>query len=232
MKVSNETIFWTRDVCNAAEGPQAFVLLTDLDDPALRHLTQLAPTPQDLARAEAYRGADKERFLARRAVLRRLVARKLGCAAEAASIIVDDFGAPRLSAPHISPDAELFLSISRRGALAALAVASRPIGVDIEISGTPEEVPTAMLHGNEAARLAPLDQSARHRAFLEIWTLKEAYLKALRTGLLREPAQIEIRLDEGQIRLLDCGRPVATTTCETRTERLGGNTIIVACVML
>jgi 4'-phosphopantetheinyl transferase len=233
MPVASETIFWTRDIADAAEGPQALVFLADVDDPALRPLLQLAPTPQDLVRVEAYRGAVKERFFACRALLRQLVARKLGCNAEVVSIIADESGAPRLSAPHDSSDTDLFLSISRRGALAALAVAPRPIGVDIEILSEPEDVPVAMLHKSEAERLASLDVAARHKAFLEIWTLKEAYLKALRTGLSREPAAIEVRFEQcGQIRLFDRGQPVTTTACECRSEVLGYEGVILACVML
>ncbi len=234
MPLSSETIFWTRDFSAAAKAPHGLVFLADLDDPAICPLTQLAPTAEDFLRADIYGGAAKERFLARRAVLRRLLAGRLGCAAEAAVVAADGSGAPRLVAPKpVSPNAELFLSISGCGALAAFALAPRPIGIDIEILGLPEEVPTAMLHKAEAERLAPLDHAARHKAFLEIWTVKEAYLKARRTGLSREPAEIEVRFeDEDAIRLFDRGQPVATIVCACHNEALGGATIIAACVMV
>ena len=233
MPFSHPPIFWTRDSAGAVNGSQALVLLADLDDPTLGPLTSLLPTPEDLARAATYPDARRGYFLARRALLRQLVARRFGCAAEAVVISVDESGAPRIASPNeISPDANLRLSISRRGALVALAIAPRPIGVDVEILGRPEEVPAAMLHKDEAERLADLNGAARHKAFLEIWTLKEAYLKALRTGLRREPAEIEVRWEDGQIRLFDRERPVATTACDSRCEMLGAETIIAACVLL
>lgn len=34
-----------------------------------------------------------------------------------------------------------------------------------------------------------------HEYFLHLWTAKEAYVKAIETGLSREPAEIEIRFD-------------------------------------
>ncbi|QXX76206.1 4'-phosphopantetheinyl transferase superfamily protein [Methylovirgula sp. HY1] len=230
MPVASETIFWTRDFSAAARAPRALVLLADVDDPALRGLTSLPPKPEDLARASAYRDARRGYFLARRALMRQLVARRLGCAAEAVTIAVDAAGAPCLGSATNGP--ELFVSIARRGALAVLAIAPRPIGVDLELLGPPEAIPTAVLHDAEAQHLAPMDAVAQHRAFLEIWTLKEAYLKALRTGLTREPAEIEVRREKAQIRLYDRGRPVVPATCESRRETFGGKTVVAACVML
>ncbi len=232
MPVSSETIFWTRDFSAATQAPQPLVLFADLADPAIRALTQAPPPPEDFARAAAYRDARRDYFLARRMLLRQLIARRLGCAAEAVVIAADESGAPRLALPFKNaPEPELFLSIARRGALAALAIASRPIGVDMEILGPPEEIPTAMLHAAEAERLVPLGRAARHRAFLEIWTLKEAYLKALRTGLSREPAEIEVRREGTQIRLFDRGLGVAAA-CQSRCEIFSAETVIAACVML
>ncbi len=229
MDVSSETIFWTHAIGDAALSQQAVVLWLDLDDPAIRPLTELPATEEDVSRAAAY-GVARTYFLARRAVLRHFIARRLGCAAEAVAISTDSSGAPVLSAPRQS--AELFLSISGRGAFAAFAIASRPIGVDIEILGPAEDVPMAMLHANEAARLAGLDPASRHKAFLEIWTVKEAYLKALRIGLSREPSEIEVRFEEESgIRLFDAWRPVTVTASASRSEGLGGETLIAACVV-
>ncbi len=227
--IANETLLWTHDISEAMKAPQALVLLTNLDDLAIRPLLQLAPTPDDLLRAATYGEAAKARFFARRALLRQLLARRLGCAAEAVVVSADGSGAPRVA----TPKNDVFLSVSGRGALAAFAIAPRPIGVDIEILGQPEEVPGAMLHQAEAERLQGLNSVARHKAFLEIWTLKEAYLKALRIGLAREPAEIEARFAKGgDIRLFDHGAPVTTTACECRSEVLGREAIIAACVAM
>jgi 4'-phosphopantetheinyl transferase len=225
-----ETIFWTRDIAQAAASPHAGVVCLNLDDPALQSLTLLPPTPDDVARAAVYGAPQRERFFARRAMLRQLIALRLGCVPETIGIANAASGAPRLMAPAHSG---LYLSVSGRGAFAGLAIASRPIGVDIEILGSPVDVPLAMLHQNEVACFPAVDAGDRHRAFLELWTFKEAYLKALGLGLTREPADIEVQFDaEGGIRLLDRGAPVKASAAMGKVQNCGAETVIAAAVML
>lgn len=86
-------------------------------------------------------------------------------------------------------------SSSRRGALALLATAPHPVGVDVERVGG--DAPTlSMLEltctPGEAAALAGRPPAERGDAFLALWTAKEAYLKALGTGLAVAPALVEI----------------------------------------
>ncbi len=76
----------------------------------------------------------------------------LGCAAGEVVVGADPSGAPKLIAPK--QNAPLFISISGRGSFAAFAAAATPIGVDLEILGAPEDVPSAMLHESERARLS------------------------------------------------------------------------------
>lgn len=83
----------------------------------------------------------------------------------------------------------LFLSIGSRDPLAAVAVARSRIGVDVEAADPKGEIPWNVLHPDEAALLlAGQDDEARAHTFSRLWSLKEAYLKALGTGLSREPA--------------------------------------------
>ncbi|WP_052434133.1 4'-phosphopantetheinyl transferase family protein [Streptacidiphilus melanogenes] len=96
-------------------------------------------------------------------------------------------GRPRLA----SADGPEF-SLSHGGDLVLIGLApqSAPIGVDVERLPGPETVreTTATLHPAERTELAAAAGGPSPEAFARIWTRKEAYLKALGTGLGREPS--------------------------------------------
>ena len=74
---------------------------------------------------------------------------------------------------------------SHSGDVAAVAVASRPVGVDIEI-GTPrrlEGIARRMFAPDERRVLDTAAGAARQRLFYRCWVAKEAYAKARRRGL-------------------------------------------------
>ena len=178
-------------------GPEAFwltlalplVVCACLDDPEWAPALALPPNAMDLA--DAARGpADdrRRRFLQRRAVLRGLVGRVLGCDAAEVVIAHDALGAPRV----VVPAAGLHVSVAGRGALAAFGLAWGPIGVDLEPVGEAVEPAWNALHASERVWLEGLAAGDRHGAFLRIWTIKEAYLKMLGLGLRIEPAEVVV----------------------------------------
>ena len=229
MKASRDTIFLTHDFAEAASHKGAVVLVLDLDDPRLDDQRALPATAEDLSRAASYGEVARKTFLARRVLLRHFLAARLGCAAGEIVVDADPSGAPKLVAPKKNT---LFISVSCRGSFAAFTAAATPIGVDLEILGAPEDVPSAMLHESERARLSGFDTAARHKAFLELWTLKEAYLKARRLGLSREPSEIAVTFTDGRIAFFDRGTPVPAKAALCKTEPLRNNTIIIGCVLL
>jgi 4'-phosphopantetheinyl transferase len=87
----------------------------------------------------------------------------------------------------------LFLSISRRGPFTAVALAASQVGVDVELVEGDGEIPWNVLHPSESAMLRQEDGPARAAAFARLWSLKEAYLKALGIGLFREPSSFALR---------------------------------------
>ncbi|WP_042434661.1 4'-phosphopantetheinyl transferase family protein [Streptacidiphilus anmyonensis] len=97
-------------------------------------------------------------------------------------------GRPRLT----SADGPEF-SLSHGGDLVLIGLAppTVPIGVDVERLPGAETVheTTASLHPAERAELAAASGGPSPASFARIWTRKEAYLKALGTGLGRDPSE-------------------------------------------
>ncbi|MBK3589875.1 4'-phosphopantetheinyl transferase superfamily protein, partial [Streptomyces sp. MBT57] len=83
----------------------------------------------------------------------------------------------------------LHFSLAHSRGLIAVAVAPRVIGVDVERLPSPETVEACAraLHPGEQAELAAAPPGERRAHFGRLWTRKEAYLKALGTGLSRHP---------------------------------------------
>jgi 4'-phosphopantetheinyl transferase len=161
-----------------------------------------APNAADLADAGRRGGETLRLYLRRRALLRVLVAQRLGLAADAVVVGYDARGAPvlrqrRLPRTRNRPQApRLFVSLSARGGLAAFALAEGPVGIDLEPLADPGPLAAALTLA-EGAALAAAPEEVRPVMALRYWTAKEAYLKALGMGLLRDPARIEITAADG-----------------------------------
>lgn len=210
-------------------GPEiasACVLALDLGDPAAAPLLRPAPLASDLRDEIRPGAADRRHFLARRAALRSFVARHLGVEAETIEIAYDAAGAPRLHQPAVS----LHVSVSARGSLALLALSDKPVGIDFEPE-TPTEPMIDVLHPTERVELASLEGSARMRRFLDIWTAKEAYLKALGDGLNRDPSGIATAFTATGVTISDAGAPVALAASECRALEVNGVPIIASCIV-
>lgn len=148
--------------------------------------------------ARFLRAQDRRAFLARRCFLRAVLASYLGCSPEEIAYAQGEHGKPRLA----SPGGELSFSLSRSGEWILLGLSrGRELGVDVERGDgladarDLERVAERALTAAERARLARLPAAERARALLRAWTRKEALLKALGTGLAREPDTVEVGLE-------------------------------------
>lgn len=125
----------------------------------------------------------------RRASLRSLAAAASGPSAGEIAVVHEAGRAPRL----VACDARrLCLSSASRSGWAALAVAAGPVGIDVERIDPGGEIPWNVLHPGEVAHLRAEPRADRAAAFARLWTVKEAYLKALGQGLAREPASFRV----------------------------------------
>ncbi|MCB1019522.1 MAG: 4'-phosphopantetheinyl transferase superfamily protein [Bryobacterales bacterium] len=139
----------------------------------------------------------RERFTSRRAILRRLLAAYIGTAPQRIELHYGPNGKPYL------PGGELELNLSHSADRALLAFARRPIGVDLEKLRPVEdalEIATRFFSPPETAELAQLEAEERSGRFLDLWTKKEAFVKALGVGLSRPlPSFTVPRGEEGWV---------------------------------
>ena len=103
---------------------------------------------------------------------------------------------------NISTSAVPFFNLSHSGDFVMLAISDTPVGCDIE------RLHKAILshhvfHPQELARLLALPEGdARDHEFLRLWTAKEAFLKAIGTGIDTNAATYNLS-NGGPIRLND-----------------------------
>ena len=133
-----------------------------------------------------------ERSELRRSLARELLARQFGLAEAAVEIGHEPAGRPLILRPRGSG---LHLSLATRAGLVAIALAHRPVGIDVERVALASEPPLAVLHPGERHWLENLPAPARPLAFAQLWSAKEAYVKALGTGFARAPESFSVQLD-------------------------------------
>lgn len=119
-------------------------------------------------------------FLLTRALLRATLPEVTGAPYAAATFARAGSGRLHLLAP-----AGWHVSVSHADGLAAIALATAPCGVDIERPRPADTAAVARRYFAAAERdwLAALPAAARQEAFFQLWTLKEAAVKALGAGL-------------------------------------------------
>lgn len=166
---------------------------------SLSHLTPLARTLSTEERARAqrfYRDEHRHRFVVARGVLRCLLGRYLELDANDVAFAYGPYGKPDID--DAQNNARVSFSVSHSHAWVVCAfVRERRIGIDIEhrAGDRHDSLVDHVLSESERRRFAYLPGTERAAAFLDIWTRKEAYLKAIGTGLAMAPTDIEIALD-------------------------------------
>lgn len=137
----------------------------------------------EAARAARFRSAEaRDRFVAGRALLKTLLGVHLGRPAGAVRLRIEPSGRPVLA----DPEALVRFSVSHSGERVVVALADRDVGVDIErLRHLPDALDLArrFFDASEATALQAEAVERRSAAFLEMWTRKEALLKARGVGL-------------------------------------------------
>jgi 4'-phosphopantetheinyl transferase len=135
--------------------------------------------------------------------LRSLLGAYLGLPAESVVLVHGEHGRPELAPPWNQP---LHFNWSHSGDKAIIAVARGIVpGIDIErVRPRPRsrELTDRFFHPEEAAALSVLDESRREIVFLELWTGKEAVLKALGRGVAFGLHRLHLVAEPGAAHLL------------------------------
>jgi 4'-phosphopantetheinyl transferase len=145
------------------------------------------------------RAADRDRYALARGTLREQASRRLGVAPEQVTVTRD-----RLGKPALADATGLACNVSHSGDVVAVAfAAAREIGVDVEAhrDGIDHlDVAAGFMTPGERAAIARARRDERAQMFFRQWCFKEALVKALGTGLTRDPARFEIRFGTGNPR--------------------------------
>jgi 4'-phosphopantetheinyl transferase len=158
-----------------------FRLPLDLDDARLAGLTAILSKDESARAARFIPETSRRHFTAARGQMRQVLGALLGRDPAALRFELGSHGKPFLSG------GELCFNLSHSGGLALLAVsANQEIGVDIEASTRVveyENIGRRFFAPSEAAALLELPEAEHARAFFNIWTRKEAYMKACGLGM-------------------------------------------------
>jgi 4'-phosphopantetheinyl transferase len=161
-------------------------------------------------RAARFRFArDRRRFNICRAALRMLLASYLEEEPSRLTFSYAGNGKPELGGIHESSG--LRFNVSHSGDMACVGVTSeRRIGVDIEAIRYDVEIKAIaerFFSVSEQRDLAGLPAEDQHRGFFNCWARKEAYVKALGSGLSRPLSEFDVSLRPGEPAGLLATRP-------------------------
>lgn len=160
-------------------------------------------SPAELARAARFvRAADRAAHAAAHAGLRAILGDCLGVPPARLAFGTEPMGKPFLTAPDSTG---LHFNLSHSKGLAALGIARFPIGVDLEaLRPVEDDLAATVFSPLEMEELATLPPSLRQAGFFRGWTRKEAFVKALGSGLLAPLDRFSVTLSpEAPARLRD-----------------------------
>lgn len=140
-------------------------------------------SPEELARLEQYRSREaSERYVVTRSLVRTVLGDRLGMAARELRVSRTDMGKPVVAEG-------VHFNVSHSGDLILLALSDqRAVGVDVERKREVLRVQAMTKRWLTESERADLDQLVQRgatpsEAFLSVWSLKEARLKALGVGI-------------------------------------------------
>lgn len=167
----------------------------ELDPALLGDVYDSLITPDEQARHNRYKLAKDQRlFLATRWLERTTLSRYEKVAPEAWRFHYDTNGRPEIATPHVDG---LKYSLSHSKGMVLMGLTrQRAIGVDVQfMEPLPDLLKVARVFCS-AQELERIDKAGTdtqsHELFYEIWTVKEAYLKAIGTGMQIAPARCTV----------------------------------------
>jgi 4'-phosphopantetheinyl transferase len=180
-----------------------YAFTAELARPALRERCLALLSEAERARQARFRFArDQDSYLLAHALVRGTLAALLGEDARALQFEDGEHGRPELVTPQTTPRVRFNLSHTE-GLVACAFALEHDVGVDVEhVDRRVEiaELSKSVFSPSERERLlGRADEHARRQRFFELWTLKEAYIKAVGKGLALPLRAISFELDAGEL---------------------------------
>lgn len=128
---------------------------------------------------------DKNLYLLAHVMVRLVLSHYLNCSPQSLEFVVNAYGKPTLKKPL----SEISFNLSHSKNAVALAVCNNDkldLGIDIECqerNGQILSMATHFFSKSEAALLLEKPEEMQTETFFKLWTLKEAYIKAIGKGL-------------------------------------------------
>jgi 4'-phosphopantetheinyl transferase len=140
--------------------------------------------------------AARHRYVAARCLTRLLLARYTRQSPESLVFTLGARGKPRLESPR--HHSGFHFNSAHTGDIIAVGVAACELGIDVEsLRPVPKHSRLAarFCSAPEQEQLASLREEDRDAAFLTMWTCKEAYLKAVGSGIAMPLRKVEVEID-------------------------------------
>jgi 4'-phosphopantetheinyl transferase len=160
-----------------------------LDPPKVLDL-EMVLTTAELAQADRCRlPLVRQRKIVARARLRQILSHYLNMDPRTIEISGGTYGKPQVKG--------LEFNVSHSENLAVYAISQQPVGIDIEYRRSLEmtSLVERFFAPTELADWQKLPAEQRELAFFRAWTMKEAYLKAIGTGLHTSLAAVVVEMD-------------------------------------
>jgi len=172
----------------------------DLNLEALARLAAILSGEEQQRAARLRFERHHNRFIAARGILRSLLATYLDCAPDLLQFGYGPNGKPALSGPFAMSGLSFNLAHSENLALIAVSH-SGPLGVDVEyirpLSDT-DELVARFFSSRENALFRALPDGQKNAAFFNLWTRKEAWLKATGEGIAHSLNRVEVTFLPGE----------------------------------
>ncbi|MCH5586174.1 4'-phosphopantetheinyl transferase superfamily protein [Shimazuella sp. AN120528] len=149
----------------------------------------------------------QKKYVISHGMMRQLIASYIACNPRDIRYHFNAFGKPEL----VIPSCPLHFNLSHSEQFAALAIASHPVGADIEQIKPLEDYVSLTRHFlsiKERKSFCQLAADDQQLAFYRAWTRKEAYIKAIGMGLSYPVEQVTISFDEQPQLLEDRANPM------------------------
>lgn len=153
----------------------------DLDDARWDSLEWLLDSGERIKAMQFHTDQLRGRSRRCRSALRCILSHHTGLSPSGLRLAANRFGKPELAGNRVH------FNVTHTEGWALIAVAGEPVGVDLEHALRPaiaiEEIAALACHPAEEASLQALGGIPANAALMRVWTHKEAYVKALGTGL-------------------------------------------------